>query len=220
MSTDIYIHPTAEVSTRAQIGAGTAIWHQAQVREGARVGSQCIISKGVYVDFDVVIGNHVKIQNYALVYHGAKIEDGVFIGPRVCLTNDRLPRAITPDGVLKGTGDWQVEGVTLRYGASLGAGAIVLPGVTIGQFAMVGAGAVVTKDVPAHGLAVGHPARLAGYACRCGQRLVVIAQEDFWCSACQQHYALALEERGIDRLGRDLVLAVEQGQQPVSTRKD
>jgi UDP-2-acetamido-3-amino-2,3-dideoxy-glucuronate N-acetyltransferase len=190
MTPDVYIHPTADVSPRAEIGAGTRIWHQAQVREGVRIGSDCIVGKGAYVDLDVAIGDNVKIQNYALVYHGATIEDGVFIGPRVCLTNDKLPRAITPDGQLKGADDWDVGPIVVRYGASLGAGALVLPGVTIGRFAMVGAGAVVTRDVPDHGLVVGQPARLIGYVCRCGRRLARRDGGDYWCETCQQSVSL------------------------------
>ena len=41
----------------------------------------------------------------------------------------------------------------------VGAGAIILAGVTIGKGAVVGAGCVVTKDVKAHTLVVGVPAR-------------------------------------------------------------
>ena len=190
MASDVYIHPTAEVSTQAQLGTGTRIWHHAQVREGARLGSQCIVGKGTYIDFDVDIGNNVKIQNYSLVYHGATVEDGVFIGPRVCLTNDKLPRAITPDGTLKGTDDWEVSPIVVRYGASLGAGTLVLPGVTIGRFAMVGAGAVVTRDVPDFGLVLGQPARLVGYVCRCGQRLTPCESGSFWCAVCEEDYDL------------------------------
>jgi len=190
MTSDVYIHPTAEVSTEAQLGAGTRIWHHAQVREGVHMGSQCIVGKGTYIDFDVDIGNNVKIQNYALLYHGATIEDGVFIGPRVCLTNDKMPRAITPDGALKGADDWEVGPIVVRYGASLGAGSVVLPGVTIGRFAMVGAGAVVTRDVPDFGLVVGQPARLVGYVCRCGQRLTQSETAEFWCAACNETYNL------------------------------
>ncbi len=191
MIPDIRIHPTAEVSPQAELGAGTRIWHQAQVREGACLGRDCIVGKGAYIDFDVKIGNKVKIQNYALIYHGATLEDGVFIGPRACLTNDRLPRAITPDGLLKGDDDWQVGPITVRYGASVGAGAILLPGVSIGRFAMVGAGAVVTHDVPDHALVVGQPARLAGYVCRCGRRLEPATDRGLWCSICQQRYDFA-----------------------------
>jgi len=167
----VQIHPTAEVSSLARIGEGTKIWHQAQVREGAQIGRFCIIGKGVYIDFDAVIGDQVKIQNGASIYHGVTIEDGVFIGPHACLTNDKLPRAITPEGQLKRDADWEVGKILIQYGASIGAGAVILPGVTVGRFAMVGAGAVVTKDVVAHGLVVGNPARLVGFVCMCGHRL-------------------------------------------------
>jgi UDP-2-acetamido-3-amino-2,3-dideoxy-glucuronate N-acetyltransferase len=169
--TGAIIHSTAEVSPLATVGEGTKIWHQAQVRERAKIGRFCIIGKGVYVDSDVVVGDRVKIQNGVSIYHGVTIEDGVFVGPHACLTNDKLPRAITPDGELKCDADWQVGTILVQYGASIGAGAIILPGVTVGRFAMVGAGAVVTRDVAAHALVVGNPARLVGFVCACGHRL-------------------------------------------------
>jgi UDP-2-acetamido-3-amino-2,3-dideoxy-glucuronate N-acetyltransferase len=177
------IHPTAEVSAQARIGAGTCIWHHAQIRENAVIGTNCIIGKNVYIDFGVQIGNNVKIQNNVLVYHGLTIEDGVFLGPQVCLTNDRFPRAITPDGRLKGADDWEVSPTLIRYGASIGASSTILAGVTVGRFAMVGAGAVVTHSVPDHGLVLGVPARLVGYVCQCG-RPMEQTQRWWQCSAC------------------------------------
>jgi len=167
----IRIHPTADVSPKAVIGDGTAIWHQSQVRDGAHIGEQCILGKNVYVDFDVTIGSRVKIQNNCSVYHGATLEDGVFLGPHVVLTNDLYPRAINPDGTLKGDDDWEVGPIRICYGASIGARSVILPGVMVGRFALVGAGAVVTRDVPPHGLVVGVPARLIDYVCACGRRL-------------------------------------------------
>ena len=167
------IHASADVSPAAVIGAGTRVWHRAQVREGANLGENCIVGKDVYLDHDVVIGNNVKIQNSALIYHGATLEDGVFVGPQAVLTNDRTPRAVNPDGSLKSAADWQVSPIVVRRGASVGACAVVLPGVTVGRFAMIGAGAVVTRDVPDHGLVLGTPARLVGWVCACGARLVV-----------------------------------------------
>jgi acetyltransferase-like isoleucine patch superfamily enzyme len=190
MTSDINIHATAEVSPRAELGAGTHIWHQAQVREGARLGSHCTVGKGAYIDAEVEIGSNVKIENYALVYRGSTIEDGVFIGPHACLTNDKAPRAITPAGALKRAEDWDVGRIVVRYGASVGAGAIVLPGVTMGRFAMVGAGAVVAHDVPDFGLVVGQPARLVGYVCRCGRRLIRVTSGAFCCATCQERYDL------------------------------
>jgi len=166
------IHETAEVSPGAVIGEGTLVWHHAQMREGARVGAGCILSKGVYVDRDVVVGDNVKIQNYALIYRGSTLADGVFVGPLACLANDRFPRAVTPEGERKGDEDWEVGRVTVERGASIGAAAVVLPGVRIGEWAMVGACALVARDVPEHGLVLGSPAKLAGYVCRCGRPMV------------------------------------------------
>jgi UDP-2-acetamido-3-amino-2,3-dideoxy-glucuronate N-acetyltransferase len=184
----VRIHPTADVSPKAVIGEGTSIWHQCQVREGAHIGEQCILGKNVYVDFDVPIGNRVKIQNNCSVYHGAVIEDGVFLGPHVVITNDLYPRAINPDGTQKGNDDWEVGPVRIGYGAAIGARTVILPGVTIGRFALVGAGAVVTRDVPAHGLVVGTPARLIGYVCACGRRLQE-ADGGLSCAHCGATYS-------------------------------
>jgi UDP-2-acetamido-3-amino-2,3-dideoxy-glucuronate N-acetyltransferase len=168
---NVRIHPTAEVSPQAEIGAGSSIWHQAQVREGARLGRNCIVGKGAYVDLGVQIGDNVKIQNGVSIYHGATIEDGIFVGPHACLINDKLPRAVNPDGSLKGTDDWVVSPILVREGAAIGAHAVVLPGVTIGRWAMIGSGAVVTRDVPDYGLVWGNPAQLRGFVCPCGGRL-------------------------------------------------
>jgi UDP-2-acetamido-3-amino-2,3-dideoxy-glucuronate N-acetyltransferase len=164
-------HPTADISPEARIGEGTLIWHQAQVREGAQVGHNCTLSKGVYIDVGVVIGNNVKIQNYVSVYHGVTIEDGVFCGPHCVFTNDKRPRAVNPDGSLQTAEDWEPRPTLVRTGASLGANAVILCGVTVGAWAMVGAGAVVSRDVPDYGAVWGNPARLHGFVCRCGERL-------------------------------------------------
>ena len=156
------IHPTAEVAPEARIGNGTRIWNQAQVRERARIGAGCVIGKNVYIDAEVVIGDRVKVQNNVSVYRGVTIEDGVFIGPHVCFTNDRLPRAVNSDGSLRRRSDWQVSPTLVRTGASLGASSTILSGLTVGRWAMVGAGAVVTRDVADHALVLGNPARLVG----------------------------------------------------------
>jgi UDP-2-acetamido-3-amino-2,3-dideoxy-glucuronate N-acetyltransferase len=167
----VTIHPTAEVSDQAEIGPGTRIWSQVQVREGAVIGSECILGKGVYVDLKVRIGDRCKLQNGAFVFHGFNLEYGVFLGPGVMLLNDKNPRSINPDGSLKSDRDWTVSEAVVRHGAAVGGGAVVLPGVSIGRFALVGSGAVVTREVPDHAIVFGNPARLRGFACVCGQQL-------------------------------------------------
>ncbi len=165
------IHPSADVADTAAIGSGTSIWHGAQVREGARIGSDCVIGKNVYIDAGVVIGDRVKIQNNVSAYAGVTVEDGVFIGPHVCFTNDKVPRAVNPDGSLKTDADWEVSPTLVRFGAALGANSTILPGVSIGRWAMVGSGSVVTHDVADYELVVGNPARRIGSACPCGEPL-------------------------------------------------
>jgi UDP-2-acetamido-3-amino-2,3-dideoxy-glucuronate N-acetyltransferase len=186
----IYVHPTAEVSPLAIVGAGTRIWRQVHVREHAEVGENCNIGKGVYIDAHVHIGSCVKIQNHASLFEGLTLEDGVFIGPHVCFTNDLMPRAITPDGKLKSADDWLVTPTLVKYGASIGAGSVILCGVTIGTFALIGAGSMVTRDVPPHALVFGNPARQHGYVCRCARRLTNLREQDGqlvgWCEVCGQ----------------------------------
>lgn len=155
-------HHSAEVSPKANIGDGTKIWHQAQIREDAIIGDNCIISKNVYIDFGVKVGNNVKIQNNVSIYHGIEIEDGVFVGPHVCFTNDKIPRAINDDGTLKRGDDWEVLKTVVCEGASIGANSTILPGITIGRYAMIGAGSVVTRDVLDFELVLGNPARVCG----------------------------------------------------------
>jgi len=178
------VHETAEVSDRALIGEGASIWHQAQVRENAGIGPGCIIGKGVYIGADVQVGANCKVQNYSCVYEGTTLEDGVFVGPEVVFTNDRFPRAINPDGSLKSASDWECVGATVQYGAAVGSRSVVLPGVRIGRWALVGAGSVVTKDVPAHGLVIGNPARQVGWVCQCAHRL----NDDLACGECGRRY--------------------------------
>jgi len=184
----IFIHPSADVSPQAIIEAGVKIWHQAQVRERARVGANCIVGKGAYIDFEVSIGKNSKIQNGVYLYHGVTVEEGVFLGPGVILTNDKEPRAINPDGSQKSDTDWQISPVLIKRGASIGARAVVVCGVTVGEFALVGAGSVVTKDVPPHGLVYGNPARLHGYVCKCGRPLAKQDTGDWLCEKCNQRY--------------------------------
>jgi len=168
---DVFVHPTADVSSDAKVGEGTKVWHQAQVREGAVIGRRCIIGKGAYVDKGVRIGDFCKLQNGVLVFHGFDVEEGVFLGPGAVLLNDKHPRAVNPDGTPKSDADWEVSGGVVRYGAAIGGGAVVLPGVSVGRMALVGAGAVVTRDVPERGIVAGNPARLRGFACDCGRPL-------------------------------------------------
>lgn len=167
------IHPTAVVSEKAQIGDDTQVWLHCQIRDHAKIGKGCVFGKNVYVDYDVTIGDHVKVQNNVSIYVGVTLEDGVFAGPHVCFTNDKVPRAVNPDLSPKGLSDWTITKTLVKKGAALGANSTIVCGVTVGAWAMVGSGAVVTKDVPDHALVLGNPARVVGWVCSCGERVKI-----------------------------------------------
>jgi len=182
------ILPSADVDSDVTIGDGSSIWHLAQVRSGAKVGAECIIGRGAYIGPGVVLGDRCKVQNYALVYEPAKLSNGVFIGPAVVLTNDHYPRAINPDGSLKGGGDWELVGVTIEEGASIGARAVCVAPITIGRWAMVAAGSTVIHDVPDFALVAGAPARRIRWVGRAGVPLVEVGQHTFECPSTGARY--------------------------------
>ena len=167
------ISDDAQVAGDVAIGDGTQVWNLVQIREGACIGVECVIGRGAYIGIGVRLGDRCKIQNNALVYDPAVIGDGVFIGPGAILTNDRLPRAISPLGELKRANDWDPVGVTVETGASIGAGAVCVAPVRIGAWAMVAAGSVVVRDVSDHALVAGNPARQIGWVGRDGRRMTV-----------------------------------------------
>lgn len=175
--TSAFVHETAVVDQPAEIGPKTRIWHFSHVLKNSRIGEACNIGQNVVIGPDVSIGNQCKIQNNVSVYKGVTLEDGVFCGPSMVFTNIYNPRA-----ELRKMD--QVRPTLVKRGATLGANCTIVCGVTIGRYAFVGAGAVVTRDVPDYALVTGNPARHAGYACACGEKL----PEDFICKHCGAEY--------------------------------
>ncbi|MFC1845168.1 acyltransferase [Thermodesulfobacteriota bacterium] len=161
--TEIFIHPTANVDKNCQIGNGTKIWINAQIRENVVIGSDCIISKDTYIDHGVEIGSNSKIQNGVSIYNGVTIEDDVFIGPNATFTNDKIPRAFNAD--------WKIIPTVIKKGASIGANSTIICGITIGEYAMVAAGSVVTKSVEPYSLVMGNPAKHVSYIDETGNRV-------------------------------------------------
>ena len=185
-----FIHDTADIDVGVELGDNVKIWHYAQIRSGANIGAGCIVGRGAYVGGGVHLGRNCKIQNYALVYEPAHLEDGVFIGPASVLTNDQFPRAVSPNAELKSASDWEPVGVTIREGASIGARAVCVAPITIGRWATIGAGAVVTKDVPDFALMLGVPARRAGWVGKHGKPLTDVGEGILKCPVDGSLYRL------------------------------
>lgn len=156
-------HSTALIDSGARIGEGTRIWAFVNVQDRVVIGRNCNICDHCFIEKGVVIGDDVTIKNGVSVYEGITLESGVFVGPNATFVNDRHPRSRRAD--------WRMEKSLVRKGATIGANATILCGVTVGSYAVIGAGAVVLKDVPAHAVVVGNPARQIGWASREGERL-------------------------------------------------
>jgi UDP-2-acetamido-3-amino-2,3-dideoxy-glucuronate N-acetyltransferase len=151
------------IAPDVELGTNVTVPHPELVNVyGCKVGDNCKIASFVEIQRGAVIGPNVKIEAFAFIPTGVTLEDGVFIGPHVCFSNDRYPSAIDEKGKLLKVGDWELTPTLVRRGASIGASATIICGVTIGEGAMVGAGATVTHDVPAGTLVVGNPARVVG----------------------------------------------------------
>lgn len=168
------IHPTALVEEGVEIGDGTAVWDHVHIRGPARIGRDSILGEKTYVAYGVEIGDRVKINAFVYIPTGVTIEDGVMVSAGTIFTNDRFPRATTPDlAALRSSAPGEETLPTrVRAGATIGAGAVIGCGLEIGRFAMVGMGAVVTRPVADFHLVVGNPARSVGCVCRCGERVL------------------------------------------------
>jgi len=196
VTTPASIHPSAEVDAGVLLGQGVHVWQHSHIRAGAVIGDGTNVGRCVYLGSGVQIGARCKIQNNAQIYEPGNLADGVFIGPGVILTNDRNPRAVNPDMTMKSAEDWDVVGVSVGQGASIGAGAVCVAPVVIGSWALIAAGAVVTADVPDFGLVAGVPARQIGWVGRSGRRLEPAVEDPSLLLCPQTHDAYRLQPNG------------------------
>lgn len=151
---DHFVHPKA-LCESTDIGAGTRVWAFAHVLPGARIGRDCNICDGVFIEGDVVVGDRCTIKCGVQLWDGVRLGDDVFVGPNATFSNDPFPRSRQrPERYAQ---------TVVEDGASIGANATLLPGLRIGRGAMIGAGAVITRSVPANAIVVGNPARIVGY---------------------------------------------------------
>lgn len=192
------VHPTAILEDRVTLGDGTAIWDNVHIRHDTSLGDECIVGEKTHIAYGVKIGHRVKINSFVYICTAVTIEDGVMISAGTIFTNDRFPRATTPDlkSLRASEPDEHTLPTLVREGATIGAGCVIGNDLTIGRFAMVGMGSVVTKSVPDFHLVLGNPARTAGAVCRCGQLLARFHEPSntvqlLACTACERRYELA-----------------------------
>jgi UDP-2-acetamido-3-amino-2,3-dideoxy-glucuronate N-acetyltransferase len=173
-----FVHESAYVDEGCEIGAGTKIWHFSHILKGSKIGCDCVVGQNVMIGPNVTIGDRCRIQNNVSLYNGVVLEEGVFCGPSCVFTNVVNPRAevVRRD---------EFRPTLIGRGATIGANATIVCGHSIGAYSFIAAGAVVTRDVPAHALVVGNPARQMGWMSHAGHRL----SEDLVCPQTGERYA-------------------------------
>lgn len=177
---DYFVHESSYIDDGVSIGKGTKIWHFCHIQTGAVIGENCSFGQNVNVSNNVKIGNGVKVQNNVSLYEGLEIEDYVFCGPSCVFTNDLTPRAQYPKGHAG------YKKTIVRNNATIGANATIVCGHELGEYCTIAAGAVVTKNVPAHALMAGVPARQIGWVCECGQ----VLDKELCCPDCNRKYEM------------------------------
>lgn len=170
-------HETAIIDDGAHIGNDTKIWHWTHISGQAVIGSQCVFGQNVYVGNKVRIGNRVKIQNNVSIYDDVELEDDVFCGPSMVFTN-----VINPRAHIERKDEYRKT--LIKKGASLGANCTIICGNSVGEYALIGAGAVVTKNVRAHALMAGIPARQIGWVSHAGE----VLDDTLICPREKRHY--------------------------------
>lgn len=133
----------------SKIADNVFIADQASIRENSTIGSQSVIGRGAIVELNTAIGKRCTVQTLAYITGDTILEDDVFIGPCVSMSNDKY----------MGKKPFELKGAHIKKGAKIGNNATLLPDIAIGENAIVGAGSVVTKDVAANEIVVGSPAK-------------------------------------------------------------
>ena len=193
MKKDYFVHSSSIVDEGATVGKDTKIWHFSHITKGAKIGEKCILGQNVFIASDVVIGNGVKVQNNVSIYDKVTLEDYVFCGPSCVFTNVFNPRSEFPRDR-----ETEFRRTVVKKGASLGANSTIVCGNKVGKYAFVGAGAVVTRDVPDYALVYGNPARVQGWMCECGEKLV-FERNKANCGKCSRAYLL--EGERVEKIG-------------------
>ena len=172
------IEPGSHLRGRTCVGPGSRLGPNVILRDVV-VGSECVLESCTISGSR--LGDGVEVGPYSTIRAGCELGEGVQIGTHAELKNARLGAEVKV-GHFSYVGDAEVGAranigagaITCNYDgerkhltrigadAFIGSDTLLVAPIEIGDGARTGAGAVVTKDVPAGGNAVGHPARLAG----------------------------------------------------------
>ncbi len=118
------------------------------IREGARVGKDCIVMMGAVINIGAEVGEKTMVDMNAVIGARAIVGKNCHVGAGAVIAGVLEPPSKKP--------------VVIEDDVFIGGNAVVLEGVKIGKGSVVAAGAVVLKDVPPGLIVAGVPARVKG----------------------------------------------------------
>jgi len=145
------IESTAIIEEDVELGGHCYIGHFTFIRPRVIIGEYTEIRAHVVIAADAKIGSYTNVNQFTNICRDTIIEDYVFIGPGVIMTN-------TKKIAFKRDYDDISQAPYIEYGARIGGGVTICPNVRIGRNSLIGAGSVVTKDTEAGYLYMGCPA--------------------------------------------------------------
>jgi acetyltransferase-like isoleucine patch superfamily enzyme len=164
-----YVSPLAELRFPARIRLADHVVLERHARltaNGAKasieIGDVTTIFPYALLNTDggrIRIGRFCAVHDYAVIYGygGVTIGDDVHIAAHtVIVASEHDPALLGTDRFSR---DVSGRGIHIEESVWIGANAVILDGVRIGRGSVIGAGAVVSRDIPAHTLALGVPAR-------------------------------------------------------------
>ena len=131
-----------------------------RIRENNKIGNDVSIGTFTVVECDCEIKNRARIHSNCFIPEYTSIGEDAWIGPGATLTNVLHPPCPAFKKYSPLVGKKCCNGPIIKNRSVVGAGVVILPGIIIGEEALVGAGAVVTCDIPDGCVALGNPAKI------------------------------------------------------------
>ena len=98
------IHPNAQISKRAELGAGSVVMAGVSINSCSKIGEHCIINTNAAVDHDCILEDFVHISPNAALAGSITVGEGTHIG----------------------IGASVIQGIKIGKWATIGAGAVII----------------------------------------------------------------------------------------------
>lgn len=164
--------------TQPMIAKTAQIEKDTLIGDGVKIWDYAHVRKGATIGKNTIISRNVQVDTGVHIGSGCKIQNGVTVYDGVTIEDDVFvgPFAVFTNDLNPRAfnANWKITPTVIHKGASIGANATIVCGNDVGEYALVAAGAVVTRPVEPYELVGGVPAKHLGWVNRDG---IVISKD-------------------------------------------